>query len=149
MRDDDEGKPTQDSDRAAILARRKQFIALALSGLTTTVACTDGTGSDSKGTPTQKADKKDDPVNQPPQPCLGVEQHPQVCLSVAIDPPPENNPPPETNPPVPETDPQVPSDRPQIPPNVCLKFAQPPMEDPYETKPKPQPCLKKAPPQPG
>lgn len=142
MRDDDQGKPTQDSDRAAILARRKQFIALALSGLTTTAACTDGTGGDGK-TPTQKADSNDEPRNDPP-----VEQPPQVCLSVAIEPQPEDNPPvPETDPPVPETDPESPGDRPQIPPNVCLKIVRPPEEPPPETAPRP--CLKKMPPKPG
>ena len=144
MRDDDEGKPTQDSDRAAILARRKHFIALALSGLTTTVACTDGSGTSADGKTTQspKDTPKDDPQVQPPQVCLTVMAEPQPCLSIV-------EPPPELEPQVPQTDPPMPEvPAPQIPPNVCLKIARPP-EDAPKPEPKPQPCLKKAPPQPG
>jgi hypothetical protein len=146
MRDDDEGKPTQDSDRAAILARRKHFIALALSGLTTAAACTDGSGTPADGKTTQspKDTPKEDPKVQPPQVCLSVMAEPQPCLSIA---PPEPEVP-EVDPQVPQTDPQPVEDLPQIPPNVCLKIARPP-EDAPKPEPKPQPCLKKAPPQPG
>ena len=94
MRDDDEGKkPTQDSDRAAILARRKQFIALALSGLTTAAACTDGNEKPAERKTTQ-------PAKQEPK--IPVEAEPQACLSVA---------------PPPEPDPE------QVSPQVCLKIA--------------------------
>jgi hypothetical protein len=125
--DDDDAKPTPDSDRAAILARRKQFIALALSGLTSTAACTDG------GEP--PADKKieEHRNEQKPQVCLTVISEPQPCLSVA-----------------PDVDPEPPR------PQVCLRIARPDPDpetsDPPPPEPKPEPaprpCLKKAAPHP-
>ncbi len=51
MADDD----TEDLDRAAILARRQHFIALALSGLATTSACTKAGGPTKDGKPTPSA----------------------------------------------------------------------------------------------
>lgn len=129
--DDEAQTPAPDPDRAAILDRRKRFIALALSGLST--ACTPGT-----------------PVRGKPQPCLKGEfrQHdeddgddgaaPQPCLSMPIQPDPPPDPPPQ----------------------VCLKIAQPPADtgeddggaaapeplpQPCLSKPVPRPCLKKAP----
>ena len=125
MRDDDEGnKPTPDSDRAAILARRRQFIALALSGLTTTAACTDG-------------NEKPDGKTQQPAKEAPKDHAPQVCLSVA---------PPTDPPPIvlesPENDPEM------VPPQVCLKISRPPDDPEPKPEPKPQPCLKKAAPKP-
>ena len=124
---DDDGKPTQDSDRAAILARRRQFIALALSGLATTTACTDGNdaGQDSK------RPQPDQHKGARPDPCLAVPLDyvpppqpdsvpPQVCLKIAIPEPGG-----ETGEPL--------ADEPPPPP---------------EPKPKPRPCLKKAAPRP-
>lgn len=130
---DDEPKPPFDSDRAAILERRKRFIALALSGLSTT-ACTPGSPPSKpepclKGAPRQQDDDEGDD---------GVAPHP--CLSVPI----QHDPPPETPP--------------ETPPQVCLKIAQPPADTgdesapepaprPCLSKPVPAPCLKKPPPQ--
>jgi hypothetical protein len=51
MADDD----TEDLDRAAILARRQHFIALALSGLATTSACTKAGEPSKDGKPTPSA----------------------------------------------------------------------------------------------
>ena len=128
-RDDDEQKPTIDLDRAAILARRQRFIALALTGLSTT-ACTTG---DNKSTGT-KGDTKGEVTA--PHPCLkkvapeeGGEPAPQPCLSVPIQEPPPETPPPE--------------------PQVCLKMAPPePQPQPCLKKPAPKPCLKQAAPKP-
>jgi hypothetical protein len=104
-----------DPDRAAILARRQRFVALALSGLAT--SCT--------------------PRSQP-QPCLDVmppqepvDPEPQPCLKVAA---PEPQPQPETQP-HPETQPQP---EPEPRPQPCLKVAPPPEP---KTEPAPQPCL--------
>lgn len=130
MRDDDEGKPSPDTDRAAILARRKQFIAIALSGLATTTACTSGgdKAQDGKSTQPDKTDK-----GEPIQPTTA---DPQPCLSVA--PPTE-----------PEPEP--------IAPHPCLKIAAPEPsgetgealpDEPPPPEPKPRPCLKKMPPKP-
>jgi hypothetical protein len=116
-------KPAPDSDRAAILARRKQFIALALSGLTTTAAC--DKEAPSKGGKSSAGEQAD---TSKPQPCLTAqpeppppEPPPQPCLKV----PPQPEPPPE----------------PEIPPQPCLSF---PVEPAPEPEPQPQPCLKKA-----
>jgi hypothetical protein len=132
---DDEPKPTLDPDRAAILERRKRFIAMALTGLSTT-ACTSGplrTTPDAclKSMPRQQNDDEDDD-GPPPHPCLSVPIQP--------DPPQPENP----------------------RPNVCLKIAQPPAETgddgeaaappplpvPCLSKPAPKPCLKQQTPQP-
>src|SRR5690606_14851621 len=143
MHEDDETKPTPDPDRAAILARRKQFIALALSGLATTTACTSG-GDEARDNKSTQPDKSE-PEQTKPQPCLTVSidpppepPAPQVCLSVApVEPvePPEPLPPPEP-----------------VSPQVCLKIAVPDPEPQPETEPKPEPkpkpCLRKAAPKP-
>jgi hypothetical protein len=120
-----------DPDRAAILARRQRFIALALSGLASATACEKpkadpSTPKDVKATQEGKDDK-----GAPPQPCLNVQRvepeaesagKPMPCLDVA--------------PPEPEPD--------DGSPHACLKIAAPPTEP----EPKPQPCLKIAPPEP-
>jgi hypothetical protein len=123
--DDDEHERTLDPDRAAILERRKRFIALALSGLST-AACTSG------------------PAQSKPDPCLKTVPRqaeeeegddgaaPQPCLSM----------------PMPVTDPQ-----PQPQPQVCLKIAQPPADtgdtgEAAPPEPTPQPCLRKPVPKP-
>jgi hypothetical protein len=127
---EDDPKPTIDPDRAAILERRKRFVALALSGLSTT-ACTAG---DSKST-SPKGDTRGEVA--PPNACLKVAPRegedegavPQPCLSVPI----QRDPPPET------------------PPQVCLKIAQPPADtegsetegEPTKPEAAPRPCLKK------
>jgi hypothetical protein len=134
MRDDDE--PTPDSDRAAILARRKQFIAFALSGLATT-ACTGSGEPEPKQTPPERESSA--------QPCLAVEilppeqqnVPPQPCLEIIKQPPPER----ETGEaPVGETgEPQA------------GETGEPEVEEPPPTPPpkdKPRPCLRKAPPSP-
>jgi hypothetical protein len=139
MRDEDD-KPTPDSDRAAILARRKQFIALALSGLTTTAACTDG-----KDAPGKKPN--DQPTEQKAQPCLSVPPpEPHACLSVEPLPEPEVPPQPCLKVAPPEPEPEH-----EVRPHVCLKIARPEPEpepqappQPCLSKPVPQPCLKKA-----
>lgn len=128
-----------DPDRAAILARRQRFIALALSGLATTAACEKpkedpAAPKADKGTPQGKGDD-----GAPPQACLkvappepegeGSTGRPMPCLDVA--------------PPEPEPD--------DVPPQACLKIAAPPPEPtphpclsikPPPPEPKPQPCLK-------
>jgi hypothetical protein len=138
-----------DSDRAAILARRQRFIAIALSGLASGAACTApqpclnvAQPNDSNATP--------DPTT--PADTATPETPPQPCLKVA---PPEDPPPPET-PPQPCLEVVPPKDDPAAPrpclnvappkddpaaPRPCLKVAQP---DP-EPAPKPTPCLKIAP----
>ena len=88
MSDDD----VIDPDRAAILARRKHFIAMALSGLATT-ACTDGQGHDDKG------GKVEGPVAPESEPAS--EPEPRPCLKVAApdpEPQPEPLPAPENDP---------------------------------------------------
>jgi hypothetical protein len=125
--DDDEAKPNPDSDRAAILARRSKFIAFALSGLTTTAACTDGKDAGSKQGQEQKQPDKE----PPPQPCLNVvavppeqpEAPPQPCLEIA--------PPPEPQACLSVAPPRDPP--PEVPPHVCLKVAP----RPEEAKPRP------------
>lgn len=127
--DDDDDAPAVDPDRAAILARRQRFVAIALSGLATQAACKrnadpqvclsmpvpQDTNANGEGTP---------PPEVPPQPCLDV----------------------------------APSDPPDAPPQACLKIAQPPPDDPASPRPclevavppdptPPRPCLKVAPPE--
>jgi hypothetical protein len=134
-RDDDEKKVPVgkvDPDRAAILARRQRFIALALSGLST-AACTPG----SEKSTNPKGDTKGEVA--PPNACLKVaapredegddSAAPHPCLSMPLQP-----------------DPQ---------PQVCLKMAAPPPAetgdetgDESETGPAPQPCLSKPVPRP-
>ncbi len=121
MTKSDDDRPV-DPDRAAILARRQQFIALALTGLAT--ACT---------------------ANTPPQACLRVampedQQAPQ----------PESEPePPPVAPPTPclnVAGPVKPSDEPQpVQPTTVepIPPEPPPKSKPTPTpkKPKPRPCL--------
>ncbi|MBX7084014.1 MAG: hypothetical protein K1X88_32700 [Nannocystaceae bacterium] len=127
----DERDPSDEQDRAAILARRQRFVALAIGSLAATSACGDigpkpclnVPASDHGGQPKPdaKPDAKPDPVptdTGAPRPCLEVvpdDVRPQACLKIA-------QPPPET------------------PPQPCLKVAPPPPETP------PRPCLKVAPP---
>jgi hypothetical protein len=134
---DDDGKPKPDSDRAAILARRKQFIALALSGLATTTACTDG-----DATPDGKRPQPDQHKGAKPEPCLAV-----PFDYVPPQPEPRSGPKPEPCLAVPHD--YVPPD--SIPPQVCLKISIPEPEQPQadeppppKPEPKPRPCLKKA-----
>jgi hypothetical protein len=123
-----------DPDRAAILARRQRFIALALSGLATTTACDKPKEDPSTPKETKAPQEGKDDEGARPQPCLEVSVpgpdpieattgRPQPCLDVA--------------PPDPE-----PIDD-GVPPHACLKIARP---EP-EPKPKPQPCLKVRPPE--
>ncbi len=118
----------EDPDRAAILARRKRFIAIALSSLTSGAACAQ------------------------PQPCLSIAQ------PESGNPPPDNVPveptpnsttpvdPTPTNQPAPESCLKVaaPSNTTKEPaPEACLKVAAP---SNTTKEPSPQPCLKVAPP---
>jgi len=141
---DDADEPSDDPDRAAILARRRRFIALALSGLAGTAACdrdgrptsqpqpclktaaptdtpgpTDATPTDTTPTNTTPTDTTptDTTPEPPPQPCLEVAT-PQPCLEVA---------PPQACLKV-------------APPQACLDVAPPPAS--------PTPCLDVGPPQP-
>jgi hypothetical protein len=114
-----------DPDRAAILARRRHFVALALSGLATT-ACTDGKPEGSEVRP---------PSTEPsPVERAGTEPGSEPG-SVTEG----------------ETD----SEALHPPPQACLKMAMPepgetgedqqaPPEPPPKPDPKPRPCLKKA-----
>lgn len=116
-----------DPDRAAILARRQRFVALALSGLA--ASCT---------------------AKTQPQPCLDVarpqdpvDPEPQPCLKVAAPGPSEPETPPATDPqpwPGAQPEPEAQPDS-QPAPTPCLKVAPPPEP---QTEPAPQPCLKVA-----
>ena len=112
MADDDRPKrddPDGDPDRAAILARRQRFIAIALSGLAGAAAC-DGCG---------------------PKPCLNI------ATPDSVDPPngddPKDGAPHPCLSAVPEPDPVEPGD-PKAKPQPCLEVARDPDADP-----KPQP----------
>ncbi len=148
-------KPPPDPDRAAILARRQHFIALALTGLAST-ACTAGEGGgqgtkgDSKGQVTPQPCLKDGTRNeqegesgpeQPPQPCLSIappEPPPQVCLKIAL-PDPED----ETGDGG-ETGSEGDTGAPEVAPKVCLsKTAPKPCLKKKSPEPKPTPCLRK------
>lgn len=132
--DDDEQKPPLDPDRAAILERRKRFIAVALSGLST-AACTSGPPQSKpdpdveKGVP-QQHDEDAGLEGAAPQPCLSISQPPE---------------------PPPQPQPQPP---PEPPPQVCLKIAQPPADTGEDDggaiapEPAPRPCLRQAAPKP-
>lgn len=86
----DEGDRRDDPDRAAILARRQQFVAIALSGLTTSVACTttesDKPDKDKVEQPRDEGDPANADVGDPPE--TPPEVPPQPCLSVIPEPPP-------------------------------------------------------------
>jgi hypothetical protein len=121
--DDDRDLPAQeqDPDRAAILARRRRFIAIAISGLATT-AC--------------KASA---------QPCLSITQPEADTGEEPVDPDPnqpiveEPGVPVETGETAEPAEPEAPLE--PTPPEVCLKIAPQP-------QPQPQPCLKKSAPRP-
>jgi len=121
-----------DADRAAILARRQRFIAMALSGLATTAtvsACDDVP---------KTAPKSDDPV---PQPCLKIESPPPADSGAAAqgdaatDEADSGTEPKIT--PVPCLSPPLPPKPTDAVPQPCLEVAPP--------KPPPQPCLRVSP----
>lgn len=151
-----------DPDRAAILARRQRFIALALTGLATT-GCEKPSNDSKKPTGVEQSDDggkaclkvaAPNPDVGTPQPCLEVAEPPrdddgnddatpQPCLNVVADPPPDDGnddaaPRPCLNiAPPPGEPPGDGGD--DAAPRPCLRVAQPP-------DPKPQPCLRVAPP---
>ncbi|MEM9452825.1 MAG: hypothetical protein AAGF11_01515 [Myxococcota bacterium] len=148
--DEADGAPHHDDpDRAAILARRQRFIALALSGLTT-AGCDkpndEPNAPKGKGAQEGKATVEGQgDAGARPQPCLDVAPEPRdsegagsgegnakpvPCLEVA---------PPQTG------DEEDPLGSPQ----ACLKVAMPDATEPAKpAKPaKPQPCLKVAKPE--
>ncbi|MBL9100669.1 MAG: hypothetical protein JNL82_06915 [Myxococcales bacterium] len=111
-----------DPDRAAILARRKRFIAIALSGLASGIGCAQPCLSVSR--PNEGGEQPVDPHAEPPHPGGGGAP-PDACLKVAAPPPNE------------------PEARPEPRPEACLKVATPPSG---ANEPEPTPCLKVAPP---
>ena len=121
-----------DPDRAAILARRQRFIALALSGLATTTACEK-----------PKADPSAPKDGKAVQEGKGDEGAPHPCLNVAPLEPEGGD---STGKPMPCLDVSPPEPEPidDGSPQACLKIAAPPPEP----EPKPQPCLKVRPPEP-
>ena len=130
--DDNQAGRGADPDRAAILARRQHFIAIALSGLATT-ACTAGkvdAKSDSQGqVPAQAPESAPESASQPP---------PMVCLKMS-DPYPSG----ETGDATGTGDATETGDGAEPPavepaPRPCLK-----------KRPAPKPCLKKAAPDPN
>jgi len=149
---DERGERSDDPDRAAILARRQRFIALALSGLAVAACDKPNTTPDKPGGNAQEGQQDDgaDPskLDVPPAtptPCLEVMPTPdpepgddaglpQACLKIAAPPEPEPEPQPQpclrVRPPEPDPKPQP-----------CLRYAKPP-EDPPEEPAKPRPCLK-------
>lgn len=114
----------EDPDRAAILARRRRFVAIALSGLAA------GTGCTPKPEPCLKVAPPDDSSSGRPDPGPTSGQpeaapvEPQPCLKIA----PPSEPPPEV--------PAEPEPTPEAEPQPCLKVAPPAPE------PEPRPCLK-------
>jgi hypothetical protein len=133
-------EPAEDPDREAILARRQQFIAVALAGLASGAGCTQASpepclsiaapteandGDGDKGSTTAAgAGDKDDPKTAP-----------RVCLKKAIDRPAEA--PPTGTDAAAGTDATVdPPKEPEATPKPCLKKAPT----------KPRVCLKKMPP---
>lgn len=142
MAEHDDGAGS-DPDRAAILARRQRFIALALSGLAST-ACTDGKSGEDKSSD-GKLDTRSEP---PPQPCLtpvSVDPPPQACLKMV-------KPPAETGGGADETGGTGESEtgdegetgKPETAPKPCLSKTAP--QPCLRKAPAPQPCLKKPPP---
>lgn len=133
-----------DPDRAAILARRQRFIALALSGLAT--GCT----APPRPEPCLNVAQPHEPEEPTKQPEAQPETKfdPGPCLKVALpSDPPLEPPPPETTPPPPEPQPclKVRPPEPKTEPTPCLSVARP--RDPAPTtepKPEPRPCLKVA-----
>lgn len=157
-KDGDLGTSDHDPDRAAILARRQRFIALALSGLATAACDKPASG------PAKPADSSQPGDHADPQPCLKVAAPdppqadgsttavPQPCLEVSIEPQggssgggdssggkddgagDDATPQPCLNVVAPPTDPKP------TPPQPCLKVRPP--------EPPPQPCLRVAKPPP-
>ena len=125
-RRDDEADPKAkalDPDRAAILARRQRFIALALSGLTT-AACDQPTNKPDACLKVKVSDPKEPKTTGEPRACLDVAPHP--CLS-----------------PTPCLDVAPPGPCLRVAPSACLKVARPTpclSKKPPPTPPKP--CLK-------
>lgn len=143
--DDDEPKPTLDPDRAAILERRKRFIALALSGLST-AACTPGTGPAKpdpclKTVPRQNDEDEGDEAAAP-HPCLSMpiqpDPPPQVCLKIA-------QPPADTGDTGDTGESETGEAAPEPTPQPCL--SKPVPKPCLKTIPRPQPCLKMAQPE--
>lgn len=131
-----------DPDRAAILARRKRFIAIALSGLTSGVGCAQPCLSIAQ--PNEGGEQPSDPQNVPPgTPAPSDTAPPEACLKVA-------RPPDQPGQPT-QTDPANPTDPTAQPgttarPEACLKVAMPPEKEPDPSLAEPRPCLKVAPP---
>ncbi|MEZ4381287.1 MAG: hypothetical protein R3A79_08050 [Nannocystaceae bacterium] len=166
MAKDDETKrappapKVEDPDRAAILARRQRFIAIALSGLTTGTACAKSEPCLNVALPPDEQAEPIEPgrttgdvqdtgdVVTAPQPCLEVAS-PQPCLDV-IEPEPEPKTAPQAclkvAPPEPAPQPCLDVLEPEpepAPPQPCLRVAAPREPEPApEPKPKPQPCLR-------
>jgi hypothetical protein len=115
-----------DNDRAAILARRQRFIALALSGL----ACT-STEPAGDARPNVCLKKMMEPRPREPEP--GPDAMPGPCLAVPIG---EGREPPKVEPPKIETD--------TANPNACLSIAPPEPPPPPPKPAKPVPCLELA-----
>ncbi|MFO7563505.1 MAG: hypothetical protein R6X02_12740 [Enhygromyxa sp.] len=135
--DDGKGKAKLDPDRAAILARRKQFIALALSGLATTAACTEGGDATPKDKRAEDKGETGDATKVEAEGSIKEEAPPQPCLSIA--------PPPEPDPPVPPEPPAGQEIGGETGGETGEAQASQP---PPKPKPKPHPCLRKAAPKP-
>jgi hypothetical protein len=146
----DDDAQTEDPDRAAILARRKRFIAIALSGLASGVGCAEpclkvaappSDGNEQKADPPAKTDATPTPPNHEPAPeaCLKIagpstkEAEPQACLKVAGPSTKEAEPQACLNVAMPE-----PESPPKPAPEACLRVARP--RD--DAKARPTPCLK-------
>ena len=162
--DMDGEQDSSEKDRAAILARRKHFIALALSGLASAgVACDSNTSTPNSSGSTPGP-------SSAPEPCLEIapapreeeegeqgdeagaggsdDPPPQACLKIAEPEPPAPDEPDETEPKVclkiaPPDEQEDPPPKPEPAPRPCLRKA-----NPNKTKPPPRPCLKTAPPDP-
>jgi hypothetical protein len=117
---------TDDPDRAAILARRQRFVAIALSSLATGgVACT-------KPQPCLDVQRAPGPTESKakPQPCLDIQRPPEEgkprpCLNVSApgeDPGPEDGKAQDGK----AQDGKADAPAEQVPPHACLKIARPP-----------------------
>ncbi len=160
-RDDDTkpGSKAPDPDRAAILARRQRFIALALSGLTT-AACDKPTTKPDACLKVKVSDPKEPATTGEPRACLDVAPprgssgsgdastsgadgnvppddtaEPTPCLEVAPHP---------CLSPTPCLDVAPPSPCLRVAPSACLKVARPHpcLSRKPPPKPTPKPCLK-------
>jgi hypothetical protein len=154
----------QDPDRAAILARRKRFIAIALSGLATGAGCAQPQPCLDVASPREGEPRTDPPAATPSEPKTDpatatptapattpppTEPAPEPCLKVAPPPQPEPKPMPCLNvarPPPEPVKPQpclkiaAPPPEPEPAPQACLRVARPPDDAPA----RPTPCLKVA-----